>query len=107
MADFIFTLPSVIAQPVTGAMLIAKAGFEPAAPWLLASYTLYLLAGFCWVPVVGLQIRMKRMLEMKLGGGEFDEGRFGQLRRTWFLLGWPAFIALVVVFWLMVAKPSW
>ncbi len=28
-----------------------------------------------------------------------------RLMRSWFLLGWPAFLALVVVFWLMVAKP--
>jgi len=26
--------------------------------------------------------------------------------RVWFVLGWPAFIALVGVFWLMVAKPA-
>ncbi|HEX6661688.1 MAG TPA: DUF2269 family protein [Sphingomicrobium sp.] len=29
------------------------------------------------------------------------------MRKTWFLLGWPAFLGLVIVFWLMVTKPSW
>jgi uncharacterized membrane protein len=31
---------------------------------------------------------------------------FHRLFRVWFLLGWPAFAALVAVFFLMVAKPS-
>ena len=26
--------------------------------------------------------------------------------RTWYALGWPAFLALLAVFWLMVAKPG-
>lgn len=106
-ADFIFTLPAVILQPMTGAALIVKGGFEPWQPWLLASYALYLIAGLCWLPVVWLQIRMKRMLEAKVAGGEFDEAAFERLRRSWFLLGWPAFLGLVVVFWLMVTKPGW
>ena len=105
-ADFIFTLPAVIIQPLTGAMLIARAGFDPGQLWLVASYTLYLVAGLCWIPVVWLQVRMKRMLETKLAGGDFDDIAFERLRRTWFLLGWPAFLGLVIVFWLMVAKPT-
>jgi uncharacterized membrane protein len=106
-ADFIFTLPAVILQPFTGAWLIAKAGFDPDASWLVASYALYVVAGLCWLPVVWLQIRMKRMLETKAAGGHFDSASFERLRRTWFLLGWPAFVGLIIVFWLMVAKPAW
>lgn len=106
-ADFIFTLPAVILQPITGAALIAKGGLDAGQAWLVASYALYVGAGVCWVPVVWLQIRMKRMLEMKVAGGEFDESAFERLRRIWFLLGWPAFLGLVAVFWLMVTKPGW
>ena len=106
LADFVFTLPAVVLQPITGVLLIAKSGVDPRAPWLIASYALYALAGLCWVPVVALQIRMKRMLEAKIAGAEFDSRAFERLRRTWFLLGWPAFLGLVVVFWLMVAKPT-
>ncbi len=106
-ADFLFTLPAVILQPITGAWLVAKAGFVPRELWLVASYALYILAGFCWIPVVRLQIRMKKMLESKISSGEFDSARFERLRRTWFLLGWPAFLGLVIVFWLMVTKPNW
>jgi uncharacterized membrane protein len=73
----------------------------------LFSYGLYALAGLCWLPVVWLQIRMKRMLESKVAGGAFDSRHFERLRRAWFALGWPAFVSLILVFWLMVAKPSW
>ena len=106
-ADFLFTLPAVILQPITGAWMVARAGFDPLELWLVASYGLYIVAGLCWLPVVWLQVRMKRMLESKVAGGEFDAASFERLRRTWFLLGWPAFLALVIVFWLMVTKPSW
>lgn len=106
-ADFLFTLPAVILQPVTGAWLILDGGLDPRAPWILISLGLYALAGLCWIPVVWLQMKMKRMLEASVAGREFDERAYERLRRIWFLLGWPAFLALVAVFWLMVSKPTW
>jgi uncharacterized membrane protein len=106
-ADFLFTLPAVILQPLTGAWLIAKGSIDPLASWILVSIALYTVAGLCWIPVVWLQIKMKRMLEASVAGKGFDVDAYERLRKTWFLLGWPAFIGLVAVFWLMVAKPSW
>lgn len=106
-ADFLFTLPAVIVQPVTGAWLIAKGGLNPNELWLVASYALFALAGLCWLPVVWLQIRMKRMLESKIAGAGFDKDRYERFRRAWFLLGWPAFLGLIIVFLLMVTKPTW
>jgi uncharacterized membrane protein len=105
-ADFLFTLSAVIAQPITGAWLVWRAGFDPMAHWLVGTYALYLLAGACWVPVVFLQIRIRDQLESKLAGGSFDAAMHARLRRWWFALGWPAFIALVVVVHLMVSKPE-
>ncbi|MEJ2411000.1 MAG: DUF2269 family protein [Novosphingobium sp.] len=32
--------------------------------------------------------------------------RYFQLSRWWFALGWPAFIGVIIIFWLMVAKPE-
>lgn len=105
-ADFLFTLPAVIVQPLSGAWLVWRAGFGWADRWLLATYVLYFLAGLCWLPVVWLQLRMARMTAAKLAGEPFDEALFQLLFRRWFLLGWPAFLGLAVVFFLMVAKPS-
>ena len=47
------------------------------------------------------------MLEVKAIGGEFDRTAYDRLRTAWLLLGWPAFLSLVIVFFLMVAKPTW
>jgi uncharacterized membrane protein len=106
-ADFLFTLPSVIVQPASGAWLVWHAGFLWSDYWLVLSYGLYLLAGACWVPVVVIQVRMKAMLEAQSRGEQFDEATYNRLFRVWFALGWPAFGAILVIFWLMVTKPTW
>lgn len=106
-ADFVFTLPAVILQPLTGAWLIFDVGIDPRTPWILISLCLYVVAGLCWIPVVSLQIRMKNMLEASVAGRGFDEEAYERLRRRWFVLGWPAFLALLIVFYLMVSKPTW
>lgn len=106
IADMLFTLTAGIVQPMTGFWLVWHAGFNPYATWLIVSYALYLLALGCWLPVVWLQLRMRDMLGAKQAGEAIDEVRFRCYFRWWFALGWPAFLALVAVFWLMVAKPA-
>ena len=49
-ADFIFTLPAVIVQPLSGGFLILYGGFQWDDLWLTATYALYLIAGVCWIP---------------------------------------------------------
>lgn len=106
-ADFLFTLPAVIVQPLTGAWLVWKGGFDWADYWLVMTYGLYVVAGLCWVPVVIIQIRLKQMLEAQAAGVAIDQPMYDRLFRCWFILGWPAFGGLVVTFFLMVAKPTW
>ena len=106
-ADFLFTLPAVIVQPLSGAWLVWRGGFAWGDYWLVLSYAFYILAGLCWIPVVAIQIRMKTMLEARARGGAFDKDGYARLFRWWFALGWPAFGGIVIVFWLMVAKPTW
>jgi len=106
-ADFLFTLPAVIIQPLSGAWLVWHGGFRWDDYWLVATYGLYLLAALCWVPVVFIQIRMKRLLEASTRGEAIDEAAYDPLFRKWFILGWPAFGGLIVIFWLMVTKPTW
>ena len=106
IADMVFTLTAGIVQPLSGFALIHMAGWDPSAPWLVWSYALYLLALACWLPVVWLQLRLRDMLGAKLRGEAIDERRLQRMFRWWFALGWPAFIGLLIVFWLMVAKPA-
>src|SRR5690606_6763061 len=106
IADMLLTLSAGVVQPLSGLGLILLAGWDPWALWLVATYALSLLALACWRPVVWLQLRMRDMLRAKLAGEPIDEALLQRRFRWWFALGWPAFVGLVAVFWLMVAKPA-
>jgi uncharacterized membrane protein len=106
LADYLFTAPAAVLQPMTGAWLICEGGLQWNDGWLLAAYVLYAIAGVCWLPVVTIQIRLKRIVAACLSAGKPLPDEYHRLFRTWFILGWPAFVALVAVFFLMVAKPS-
>ena len=106
LADWLFTLPAVLLQPVTGVALGVAAGHPLASTWIGASIVLYLVAGACWVPVVFIQLRMRDIALACAREGRALDPAFHRLARTWFALGWPAFIALAIVFWLMIARPA-
>lgn len=103
-ADWLFTLPAGIAQPLTGVWLAHLAGWSLTEDWLLATYALYLLAFAAWAPVVWLQYRIRDICTAAPPGPVPPTAR--RLYWMWFALGWPGFGALVAVFWLMVSKPD-
>ncbi|MES2319926.1 MAG: DUF2269 domain-containing protein [Pseudomonadota bacterium] len=106
LADWIFTSTTVVLQPLTGFYLIWLAGFPLTSRWIMWSIGLYLLAGACWLPVVWIQLRMRDMAQVAARDGVELPQQYWRYLRIWVLLGIPAFIALVIVFWLMVAKPA-
>ncbi|QPQ55176.1 DUF2269 domain-containing protein [Allosphingosinicella flava] len=105
-ADWIFTGTSGVVQPVSGVLLASASGYALNEGWLLLTYALYLLAFTCWAPVVALQIRARRLAEEAAREGTALDERYQRTMRLWFLLGWPAFLSLIAVYWLMVAKPA-
>ncbi|MBN8520656.1 MAG: DUF2269 domain-containing protein [Alphaproteobacteria bacterium] len=105
LADYLFTLPAVIIQPITGFWLIWQGGHGWMDLWLSATYAIYIIAGLCWLPVVWIQIQLKNMLAQAVASGTELPERYYRLFKIWFFLGWPAFIGLVIVFFLMVMKP--
>ena len=106
IADWLFTTTTIIVQPVTGVLLAQQIGLPLSTPWIAWSFALYLLAGACWLPVVWLQLKMRDIARDAVAAGTALPPRYWRLLRIWVLLGIPAFIALVVVFYLMVAKPA-
>lgn len=106
VADLVFTLPAVVLQPVSGVALALAAGYPLASTWIVASVALYLVAGACWVPVVFIQVRMRDIAARCAREGSAPGEDFRRLARLWFALGWPAFLALAAVFWLMIARPA-
>ncbi|MBA5685611.1 DUF2269 family protein [Rugamonas apoptosis] len=105
-ADWCFTTPTVLIQPLSGYWLARLAGYPLSAHWLLWSLALYGLAGLCWLPVVWLQLRMRDMAALAADGGTALPPRYWRYERIWTALGVPAFGALVVVYWLMVHKAA-
>jgi uncharacterized membrane protein len=104
-ADWIFTTPAVIVQPISGIGLMMVGGYPFATGWILLAIFLYFFAGCCWLPVVWLQIQMSRMAREADDNSTPLPPRYWRYTRIWFWLGVPAFVALVVVYWLMVFKP--
>lgn len=104
-ADWWFTTPSAILQPLSGAYLIYIAGYDWKEPWLHWAYALYFIALVCWLPVVWLQIRARDLAVEAAESGSALPPLYHKYMRIWFALGWPAVIALISIFYLMVAKP--
>lgn len=106
LADWLFTTPAVVVQPLSGFALMRVAGFPLTTPWLLMSIAMYLLAGACWIPVVALQLRVRDLSMHAVRDGTPLPAAYYRCMRWWFALGWPAFIAVLGAFWLMIAKPE-
>ena len=106
LADWMFTTPAGLVQPATGLWLVWLAGHDPAEGWLLVTYALYLLAFICWAPVVHLQIRIRDLARAAATSGQALPPAARRAYAFWFVLGWPAFGALMLVFWLMITKPT-
>jgi uncharacterized membrane protein len=106
IADWLFTTPTIILQPLSGFYLARLAGFPLNSMWILWSIGLYLLAGAAWLPVVWMQIRMRDMAQEASRGGTALPELYWKYLRGWVTLGVIAFVAFVIVFYLMVMKPT-
>lgn len=105
LADWIFTSPTIIIQPLTGFLLISLLGFPLMEPWLVLSYLLFMIAGGCWLPVVWLQIRMRDISAKAAIDRVPLNPTYHRMARAWFWLGVPAFISIVTIYFLMIFKP--
>lgn len=105
-ADWLFTATTVVFQPLSGFYLAHLAGYPLSSRWIVWSVVLYLVAGACWLPVVWLQMRLRDMAQASARDGLALPALYWRYLRIWTALGVPAFFALIVVFYLMTAKPA-
>ncbi|GKT20593.1 DUF2269 domain-containing protein [Acidovorax sp. SUPP3334] len=105
-ADTWFTTPAGIVQPVTGVAMAMMAGWPLSTPWLAASIGLYGLAGLCWLPVLWLQWRMAAIARDAAAHGTPMPALYNRYARWWEALGYPAFVAMLAIYYLMVHKPA-
>lgn len=104
IADACFTAPAVVFQVVSGLVLMNLLGWPLVSPWSVAVWSLFIFTGACWLPVVAIQMRLSGESE-RAATIDALPARFHRWFHWWFVLGVPAFTAIVVIFYLMVAKP--
>jgi len=103
--NLVFTLTAGVVQPATGFTLMAMQELG-LAPWIQAALSLFILVGACWVPVVLIQLRMKRLAEEAVSSNLGLAPEYDRLFRIWFILGCVVFVALIGIFYLMLAQPA-
>jgi uncharacterized membrane protein len=106
IADACFTAPAVVAQFFSGWWLADFLGIPLTHSWLKVALWLFVLVGCCWLPVLWLQVRARDLARVAAEQGGPLPDAYHRVMRWWFWLGWPAFIAVIAIFWLMVAKPG-
>jgi uncharacterized membrane protein len=106
IADWAFTASAVVLQPVTGAWLAHLLGWRLTEPWILASLALYVFTGAFWIPVVFMQKKMRDLASAAARAGAPLPEEYFRLYRRWFAFGFPAFLAVLAIIWLMIARPS-
>jgi uncharacterized membrane protein len=80
-------------------------GYSLLDGWILWSIALYLVTGAFWLPVVWMQMRMRDLAASAAREGKPLPAEYYFLFRFWFAFGFPAFAAVLGIFWLMIARP--
>lgn len=106
IADMLFTAVAVVLQPITGAALAYLVGWPLSSGWIQLSLGLYVLTGLCWLPVVMIQMRIRNLARAAAVDETSLGSAYDRLFRQWFLLGLPAFVSVLAIIWLMVARPA-
>ncbi len=106
IADFVFTASAVIIQPISGVALAWVIGFSLKEGWIVLSIALYIVTGIFWLPVVWMQMRMRDISAQAVARGEPLPPLYHRFFWWWFAFGFPAFAAVLGIFWLMIAKPT-
>jgi uncharacterized membrane protein len=105
IADWLFTTPAVIIQPLTGFIMMVMQHYPVSSLWISLSILLYILTGACWIPVVWLQIRIRDITKHAVDNNQPLPRLYYTYMKYWFCLGWPAFLSILIIFYLMVMKP--
>ncbi|MGE0230505.1 MAG: DUF2269 family protein [Flavobacteriaceae bacterium] len=106
IADCLFTASAIVVQPLTGVALVLYLGYSFSDHWIVLSLILYVVTGLFWLPVVGMQMEMRRLAAEAAAAGAALPARYVTLYRRWFAFGFPAFFAVLAILWLMIQRPA-
>ena len=104
IADACLTAPAVAFQAVSGVLLMNAYGWPHLSAWSVAVWSLFVVAGACWLPVLVIQAKLARAAREAASTAALGPG-FHRMFRWWFALGTAAFAAVIAIYWLMLAKP--
>ena len=106
IADIVFTATAAVLQPITGMVLTWGLDWSLTEDRIALSLSLYVFIGVFWLPVVWIQAKMHDEAILCAKSGTTLSVQYRRLYRIWFVCGFPAFIAIIALLWLMIAKPS-
>lgn len=106
IADTVFTATAAIFQPITGYLLAETIGWSLTEGWVFLSLLLYVFVGIFWLPVVWIQIKLRNIARAAAISATELPSEWFRLYRIWFACGFPAFFAMIAIFWLMLTKPD-
>ena len=104
IADTWLTAPAVAFQMVSGLVLMDAYGWPLLSAWSIAVWSLFGVAGACWLPVLLIQADLASAAREAASVAALEPD-FHRMFRWWFSLGTVAFTAVIAIYWLMVAKP--
>ena len=104
LADWLFTTPSVILQPLTGYLLMCFMHIPFETLWLKTAIILYVISIVLWFFAVWLQIKMEQMATMAHKNGDSLPPIYKIYVKWWMISGVFSFAAMAWIFVLMVWK---
>lgn len=105
-AELVLVAPAVGLQLVTGIALADAGGIPLAAPWLAAALVLFAVAGLAWAPLLVCAWRMAGIAERCARDRLGLPGEFERRLRLWRGIECALVAAVLVLFWLMLARPA-
>ena len=104
IADFVFTATAVVLQPVTGILLVREVGYSFSDAWIFWSIVLYLVTGAFWLPRMDADADAPSR-RCRRRGRNGSAALLSQVNMVVVRVGFPAFAAVIAIFWLMTARP--
>lgn len=105
VADLLFTASAVVLQPLTGFWLAHLRGWPLSEGWITVSLILYIVTGLFWLPVVWIQVRLRTLATEAAAKATALPSEYHRLFGIWLACGFPAFLSVLAILWLMLARP--
>ncbi len=106
LAEMVFTVGAVIAQPLTGTLLVLQSGSPVLEGWTRRALEIYISIGVVWLTALWAQYRMWQMARHARDHRHALPAQYLAYFRLWLAFAIYAVLAVLVILWLMIAKPD-